>query len=224
MLAPIDQVISLWNRDADDDTNLDNLRKKLKISRLVAIIRAYHLGLITTSDKDRYYSDEMGRIIAAKKKDQEKPGGPDPHLMRRYKTGRNLALAVLSEVASGQMLYRDAFSLLGVKNRAGLKEFAECLGYYSFDIAPGFWRWLELLAEEQGVLTVKAVREEIIDGNDALCDWISDLPKGFFAEPDIPVQENLRKIVNLSCRSRDLQNTTVMHSSKKPTPGLLPPR
>lgn len=97
-------------------------------------------------------------------------------------------------------------------------------GYYSFDIAPGFWRWLELLAEEQGVLTVKAVREEIIDGNDALCDWISDLPKGFFAEPDIPVQENLRKIVNLSCRSRDLQNTTAMHSSKKPTPGLLPPR
>lgn len=68
-------------------------------------------------------------------------------------------------------------------------------GYYSFDIAPGFWRWLELLAEEQSVLTIKAVREEIIDGNDALCDWISDLPKGFFAEPDIPVQENLRKIV-----------------------------
>ena len=68
-------------------------------------------------------------------------------------------------------------------------------GYYSFDIAPGFWRWLELLAEEQSVLTIKAVREEIIDGNDALCDWMADLPKGFFAEPDIPVQENLRKIV-----------------------------
>ena len=68
-------------------------------------------------------------------------------------------------------------------------------GYYSFDIVPGFWRWLELLAEEQSVLKIKAVREEIIDGNDALCDWISDLPKGFFAEPDIPVQENLRKIV-----------------------------
>lgn len=131
VLAPADQVISLWNRDADDDTNLDNLRKKLKISRLVAIIRAYHLGLITASDKDRNYSDEMGRIIAAKKKDQEKPGGPDPHLMRRYKTGRNLALAVLSEVASGQMLYRDAFSLLGVKNNTGLKEFAERLGYHS---------------------------------------------------------------------------------------------
>ncbi|MBN1165984.1 MAG: DUF4411 family protein [Methanospirillaceae archaeon] len=68
-------------------------------------------------------------------------------------------------------------------------------GYYSFDIAPGFWRWLEILAEEQAVLTVKAVREEIIDGNDALRDWMADFPKEFFAEPDIPVQENLRKIV-----------------------------
>lgn len=130
VLAPADHVMSLWNRNADDDTNLENLRKKLKISRMVAIIRAFHLGLITASDKDLYYSNEMGRIMAAKKKDQEKPGGPDPHLMRRYKTGRNLALAVLSEVASGQMLYRDAFSLLGVKNTSGLKKFAERLGYH----------------------------------------------------------------------------------------------
>jgi len=50
-------------------------------------------------------------------------------MMRRYKTGRNLALAVLSEVASGRMLYRDAFFLLGVKNATGLKEFAERMGY-----------------------------------------------------------------------------------------------
>lgn len=130
VLAPSDQVISLWDRDSDDDKNLDTLRKKLKISRLVAIIRAFNLGLITGTDKDRYYADEMGRIIAVKKKEQEKPGGPDPHLMRRYKTGRNLALAVLSEVSSGRMLYRDAFSLLGVKNASSLKEFAERLGYH----------------------------------------------------------------------------------------------
>jgi hypothetical protein len=68
-------------------------------------------------------------------------------------------------------------------------------GYYSFDIAPGFWRWLEILAQEQGILTIKAVREEILDGDDALRDWMADLPRDFFAEPDIPVQENLRKIV-----------------------------
>ncbi|MBN1165985.1 MAG: ImmA/IrrE family metallo-endopeptidase [Methanospirillaceae archaeon] len=131
VLAPAGQVISLWNQDADNNTNLDTLRKKLKVSRLVAIIRAYHLGLITDTEKDRYYADEIGRIIATKKKDQERSGGgPDPHLIRRYKTGRNLALAVLSEVASGQMLYRDAFSILGVKNASGLKEFAERLGYH----------------------------------------------------------------------------------------------
>ena len=67
--------------------------------------------------------------------------------------------------------------------------------YYSFDIAPGFWRWLELLGEEQSALTVKAVREEIIEGDDALRDWMVDLPKEYFIEPDIPVQENVRKIV-----------------------------
>ena len=69
-------------------------------------------------------------------------------------------------------------------------------GYYSFDIAPGFWRWLGILAEEQGVLTVKAVREEIIDGDDVLRDWMANLPRDYFAEPDIPVQENVRKIAN----------------------------
>lgn len=70
--------------------------------------------------------------------------------------------------------------------------------YYSFDIAEGFWKWLEIFTEEQDFLTIKEVREEILDygGEDFLKAWIKDFPISCFLEADIDVQQNLRKITN----------------------------
>jgi len=53
----------------------------------------------------------------------------DTKIIRRYKTGRNLALAVISEVQANRMLYRDAFRILGVKSAESLREFSRKLGY-----------------------------------------------------------------------------------------------
>lgn len=44
-------------------------------------------------------------------------------------------------------------------------------------------------------ITQNRRQEEIIDGDAALRDWMADLPRDYVAEPDIPVQENIRKIV-----------------------------
>jgi len=128
-LVPKNRFFSIWNRDESTDKNLNNLRIKLKVSRLVCIFRAYQLGFINVDEKDRLVSEEFARINALKKKQKNSGGGPDPHLVRKFKTGRNLALAVISEVNSNRMLYRDAFQLLGVKNADSLNEFSTRLGY-----------------------------------------------------------------------------------------------
>lgn len=54
----------------------------------------------------------------------------------------------------------DANVLIEAKNR-----------YYAFDIAPGFWAWLDRAREESVACSVEAVRGELLAGNDELADW-----------------------------------------------------
>jgi Zn-dependent peptidase ImmA (M78 family)/DNA-binding XRE family transcriptional regulator len=128
-LTPKDRFLSLWDETIDSGKNIDNLRLKLKVSRLVCIFRAFQLNLISYHEKETLFSEEMERFEYQKKKNKEKEAHPDPYIIRRYKTGRNLALAVISEVQANRMLYRDAFRLLGVKSAESLREFAIRLGH-----------------------------------------------------------------------------------------------
>ena len=128
-LTPKSRFLSIWNEKVSIDRNLDTLRLRLKVSKLVCIYRAYELNCISYNEKQELLSEEMARINALKKRNKEKNGGPDPYLVRRNRTGRNLALAVISEVNANRMLYRDAFRLLGVKNTHSLNEFSNRLGY-----------------------------------------------------------------------------------------------
>lgn len=128
-LTPKEQFLELWKEGESADSNLDTIRLRLKVSRLVAIYRADQLKLISYEEKQEFVSIEMAGIEAYKLKQKESKGGPNPYLLKRFKTGRNLALAVISEVKANRMLYRDAFHLLGVKNIESLNTFANTLGY-----------------------------------------------------------------------------------------------
>lgn len=54
----------------------------------------------------------------------------------------------------------DANVLIEAKNR-----------YYAFDIAPGFWAWLDQAHRLSDVCSLEAVHGELIGGNDELADW-----------------------------------------------------
>lgn len=58
--------------------------------------------------------------------------------------------------------------------------------YYSFDIAPAFWRALEQNAESGNLISIDRVYEEINKGqdNDQLKIWANNSFKGFFASTD----------------------------------------
>jgi len=43
--------------------------------------------------------------------------------------------------------------------------------YYAFDIAPGFWAWLDRAHDQSLACSLDAVRDELLDGNDELADW-----------------------------------------------------
>ena len=73
--------------------------------------------------------------------------------------------------------------------------------YYGFDIAPGFWDWLESAQTDGLIATVKRVRDEIEDGNDDLASWAKALPSTFaidVEDADIAHLANLSQWANSS--------------------------
>ncbi len=79
----------------------------------------------------------------------------------------------------------DANTFIEAKNR-----------YYSFDVCPGFWQWLELFANQQDFLTIKEVKDEILYGSDELSDWFKTIPSNLFIEADTEIQREFRTIYN----------------------------
>ncbi len=59
--------------------------------------------------------------------------------------------------------------------------------YYGFDLAPGFWTWLERAHTAGTVASVEAVRQELCRGGDELATWASNHPQLFLPPtPNVP--------------------------------------
>lgn len=80
------------------------------------------------------------------------------------------------------MYLLDANVFIEAKNR-----------YYGFDLAPGFWDWLDAAAEQGSIGSVRAVAEELIRGSDELAHWSREHPQAFF-EPDAAVAAKLSEV------------------------------
>ena len=70
-------------------------------------------------------------------------------------------------------------------------------GPYDFEIAPGFWKWLEKEFSAGTIYSSSIVYKELVDGNDNLAEWIKKRKnsKVFIAPNDI-VQTNHINIAN----------------------------
>jgi len=63
----------------------------------------------------------------------------------------------------------DANVLIEAKNR-----------YYAFDIAPGFWMWLDRAHAQGTVFSIERVGEELRRGDDELAEWANKHRKFFY--------------------------------------------
>jgi len=66
--------------------------------------------------------------------------------------------------------------------------------YYSFEMVPGFWSWMEEQHESGELFTVINVRDELVGRKDDLETWIRDLPKTFFLQPDNETFLNMARL------------------------------
>lgn len=82
------------------------------------------------------------------------------------------------------MFLVDANVLIEAKNR-----------YYGFDIAPGFWEWLEDAHNNELVCSIEAVRDELLAGTDQLSTW-ARANSGFFRPLDAAAVDQFQPLTN----------------------------
>lgn len=75
------------------------------------------------------------------------------------------------------------------------------LTYYPFDLAPSFWSQMEANIKNGSIAILDMVKSEIIQGNDALSEWMNNLQIGTFVDRR---QQDI--IVNYSAVLTFLQN------------------
>jgi len=123
-LTPRKDFTQQWNNDRSVDDNIDILSRYFKVSHLVCISRSFQLNYIDWPTRERLWEREI-EDIKSRKKDND---GGNFHESHKFRIGRLIAQAVISEVQSNRMLFRDAFHLLGVKSVKTLQSFSEIIG------------------------------------------------------------------------------------------------
>jgi hypothetical protein len=67
--------------------------------------------------------------------------------------------------------------------------------YYSFDICPGFWEWMDQAAPAGTSHSITKVYDELVAGNDGLAKWIKSRKDGRFLDvSDPPTQQAFAKV------------------------------
>ena len=99
------------------------LRRQFKVSALVVLRRLYEAGRLSESELQDAYEDERQRLRSL----AGSGGNFYPTLMTRV--GRRFSHAVMRTALSGSTLYRDAYSLLGIRKTATFDELRAQLGY-----------------------------------------------------------------------------------------------
>lgn len=56
------------------------------------------------------------------------------------------------------------------------------LTFYPFDFAPGFWEQIERPIKDGRIAILDLVKNELLQGNDSLKDWIADLSIGRYVD------------------------------------------
>ena len=116
-LVPESLFFRHWQRENNLSDNLIEISLNFHVSKLVVVKRALDLGVIDNSIYREFYEAEIEKF-----KNKKGSGGSYYHTANS-KNGNLFSKAVITEVLSGRLLYRDAGKLLDV-NPAKIKTYA----------------------------------------------------------------------------------------------------
>lgn len=120
-LVPEEEFIKVWQDVAQDADRYQIIARHFKVSELVILRRAFDNDLIS---KNKYF--EYYRQMSNRAKPRKNSQG-NFYATQSLKLGRRFSQAVINNVKSGKLLYRDAYRLTGLYGET-FEKFAEHIG------------------------------------------------------------------------------------------------
>jgi Zn-dependent peptidase ImmA (M78 family) len=114
-LVPSDAFLRAWDERQSLDANAARLSNLFRVSHLVIARRAFDASLVKAAEYWRLVKIIKANARADKLELAESEGGPGFLLMAKVRNGKTLISTVVHAAIAGEVLYRDAASLLGVK-------------------------------------------------------------------------------------------------------------
>ena len=110
-LVPEDELRVVWDQ-AKEEERYEFLARRFKVSTLVAARRALDLELI---DRTAYFEFYRAWEEDERRERRSGEGGGDFWNNQNFRIGKRFGTAVVRAVKEGRLLYRDAYSLTGLK-------------------------------------------------------------------------------------------------------------
>ena len=112
--------------------SIQKIAKTFKVSELVAAYRMLDLHIISPREFDAFYTQYYTQYTENREKERAKNrenerGGPSPYVVKKSQISQIFSFAVISAVREGNLLYRDAYHLIGMHG-ASFDKYVEELG------------------------------------------------------------------------------------------------
>lgn len=110
-LVPEQEFRAAWDDALPMETNVEELTRRFRVSRIVVAIRAREIGIIDSTEFEKFFAEERRRW---KKARDAQAGGGDYYRTAKARNGDTFLRAVVSSAMSGELLLRDAGTLLNM--------------------------------------------------------------------------------------------------------------
>lgn len=115
LLLPWQEFEAAWDAKQGLAENAARLAQRFKVSRMVVARRAFDAGLVSARAYWPFMRRQLDEARAAKDEQREREGGPGFFTMVKVRNGKAFTAEVVRAVRAGELLYRDAARLLGVR-------------------------------------------------------------------------------------------------------------
>lgn len=115
LLLPQQEFEAAWDPGLSLVDNAGKLAKRFKLSRMVVARRAFDAGLVSAKAYWPFMRRQLDEARARKDEQREREGGPDFFTLVKVRNGKAFTAEVVRAVRAGELLYRDAARLLGVR-------------------------------------------------------------------------------------------------------------
>ena len=112
-LVPKDDLNNFWHTAKQANNRYQEIARHFKVSSLVAARRTLDLGLIDQDEFFRFYQEYRDTEWHSRQQDQA--SGGNFWNTQKWRIGPRFGTAIIRAVKEGRLLYREAYSLTGLK-------------------------------------------------------------------------------------------------------------